>query len=152
MSANVCTWFYTLLRTNFLKISSQIPINLLAREKKDYIKNRKVVFCEFRVIGQVWSNYTYKPTFCQACVRWSFEGHIVTLSKESLNRFKLSHQIITVGYRSLDKLANRLCLSKHPTDVCLLYTGNIKATPLRSLCNATLCPWNICQFEPLCSS
>lgn len=30
--------------------------------------------------------------------------------------------------------------------------GHIKATPLRSLCKPTLCPWNICQFEPLCSS
>jgi len=60
---------------------------------------------------------------------------------------------MTADCRSLDKLVNRLCLWKHTvihTNIHLLYTG--KATSLRSLCQPILCPWNICQFKPICGS
>lgn len=112
MSAKVCTWFSTLVRTNFLKMSSQITSNLFAREK-----NTGKSFSASLGLWVGSEAITPKPKFCQVCVRWSFEGHTVTLSMESLNRFKLSPQIFTADYRSLDKLANRLCLSKHPMNV-----------------------------------
>ncbi len=137
---NECKSVYLIFYTRENQFPENVFTNTLksiCERKKDYINTGK----SFSASLGLWVGseaITPKPKFCQVCVRWSYGGHTVTLSMESLNRFKLSPQIFTADYRSLDKLANRLCLSKHPTNICLLYTGHIKATPLRSLCKPTL--------------